>query len=100
MSNIKKVMLIKDATLSSHLADYVLLIGKFLLDFASLKTLLACSNEVCNSHPANVISLNKILSYARLSRNTERQSVQFIVFKTRTKRVGEARNCLLVLLCI
>ena len=37
------------------------------------------------SLPANVISLNKILSYARLSRHTERQKVQVIAFKTRTK---------------
>ena len=43
MSNIKKVMLTKDAPLSSHLADYIMLIGQFLLDLASLKTLLACS---------------------------------------------------------
>ena len=47
-------------------------------------------NEVCNSLLANVISLNKILSYARLSRNTERQKVQIIIFETRTKRIGEA----------
>ena len=39
----KKVMQTKDAPLSSHLADYVLLIGHFLLDLASLKTLLAGS---------------------------------------------------------
>ena len=32
-----------NAPLSSHLADYVLKIGQILLDFASLKTLLACS---------------------------------------------------------
>ena len=43
MSNRKKAMLTKDAPLSSHLADYVLYIGQFLLDLASLKTLLACS---------------------------------------------------------
>ena len=43
MFNRKKVMLTKDVPLSSHLADYVLLIGQFLLDLASLKTLLACS---------------------------------------------------------
>ena len=43
MSNIKKVMLTKDALLSSHLADYLLQIGQFLLDLASLKILLACS---------------------------------------------------------
>ena len=30
----------------------------------------------------------------RLTRNTERQKVQFIVFKTKTKRIGEAWNCL------
>ena len=34
------------------------------------------------------------MSYGRLSRNTERQKIQFIVFKTRTKRIGEAWNCL------
>ena len=34
---------------------------------------LKVSQEVCNSLPANVISFNKILSYARLSRNTKRQ---------------------------
>ena len=33
----------KNAPLSSNLADNVLLIGQFLLDLASLKTLLACS---------------------------------------------------------
>ena len=49
---------------------------------------------VCNSFPANVISLNKILSYPKLSRSTERQKVHFIVFKTVTQRIGEARNCL------
>ena len=43
MSNIKKDMLTKDAPLSSHLADYILQIGQFLLDLASLKTLLAGS---------------------------------------------------------
>ena len=43
MSNIKKVMLTKDALLSSHLADYLLQIGQYLLDLASLKILLACS---------------------------------------------------------
>ena len=43
MSNIKKVMLTKDAPLSSHLADYLLFIGQFLLDLSSLKILLACS---------------------------------------------------------
>ena len=36
------------------------------------------------------LSLNKIHSYARLNRHTKRQKVQFIVFKTRTKRIGEA----------
>ena len=39
-------------------------------------------------------SASKDISYARLSRNTERQKAQFIVFKTRTKRIGEAWNCL------
>ena len=43
MSNRKMVMLTKDYRLSSHLADYVLSIGQFLLDLASLKTVLACS---------------------------------------------------------
>ena len=43
MFNRKKVMLTKDAPLSFHLADYVLLIGQFLLDLARLNTLLACS---------------------------------------------------------
>ena len=44
MSNIKKVMLTtKETPLSSHLADYILYIGQFLLDLASLKTLLAGS---------------------------------------------------------
>ena len=43
MSNIKKVMLTKDALLSIHLADYLLQIGQFLLDLASLKILLTCS---------------------------------------------------------
>ena len=43
MSNRKKVLLTKDAPLSFHLVDYVLYIGQFLLDFASLKTLLACN---------------------------------------------------------
>ena len=43
MSNRKNVMLTKDAPLSSHLADYVLLIGQFLLDLASLKTVLTRS---------------------------------------------------------
>ena len=80
-----------------------------LLDLTSLKILSACSHlwgcerqifnykwvsEVCISFPPNVISLNKILSHARLSRNTERQKVHFIVLKTRTKRIGEARNYL------
>ena len=37
------VMLTKDAPLRSHLADYVLYIGQFLFDLASLKTSLACS---------------------------------------------------------
>ena len=43
MSNIKNVMLTKYALLSSHLADYLLQIGQFLLDHTSLKILLACS---------------------------------------------------------
>ena len=38
MVNRKKVMLDKDAPLTSHLADYI---GQFLLDPASLKTVLA-----------------------------------------------------------
>ena len=33
----------KETPLSSHLADYILYIGQFLLDLASLKTLLAGS---------------------------------------------------------
>ena len=37
MSNKKKVMLSKHVPLSSHLADYVLLIGQFLLDLAKLE---------------------------------------------------------------
>ena len=41
--NIMSNMLTKDAPLSPHLADYVLLIAQFLLDLPSLKTLLACS---------------------------------------------------------
>ena len=54
MSNRKKVMLNKDTPLSSHLADYVLSIGQFLLDLASLKTLLAfiilwgCEGQIFN----------------------------------------------------
>ena len=51
------------------------------------------TTEVCNNISANVISLNKILSFARLSRNIERQKVQFIVVKKENKR-NEARNCL------
>ena len=43
LSNRKKAMLTKDALLSSHLANYLLQIGQFLLDLASLKILLACS---------------------------------------------------------
>ena len=43
MSIRKNVMLTKDAPLSSHLSGYVSLIGQFLLDLASLKTLLAWS---------------------------------------------------------
>ena len=42
MVNIK-VMLTKDAPLSSHLADYIFLIGESLLDLASHKALLPCS---------------------------------------------------------
>ena len=41
-----------------------------------------------NSLPAKVISLNKFLSYARLSRHTKRQKVQFTVFKTITVLKG------------
>ena len=37
MSNIKKVMLTKDAPLSSHLADYVLYIGHFFLTLKASK---------------------------------------------------------------
>ena len=44
MSNRKKVIMTKDAPLSSHLVDYVLLLDNFFLfDLPSLKTLLACS---------------------------------------------------------
>ena len=38
MSNKKKAMLTIDVPLSSYLADYVLYIGQFLLDLASLKS--------------------------------------------------------------
>ena len=78
----------------------------FLLDLANLKTLLACSilggcerqiffnykwfNAVCNSLPANVISLNKILAMPGLAGTPKDKKAQFIVFKTRTKRIGEA----------
>ena len=41
-------------------------------------------NAVCNSLPANVISLNKILAMPGLAGTPKDKKAQLIVFKTRT----------------
>ena len=104
-------MLTTDVHLSAHLTEDILLIGHLFLTLQASKVVLlvafygvvkdrfstkseSMKPEIAFQVPVNGISLNKILSYARLSRNMKRQKVQFIAFKTRTKRIGEARNCL------
>ena len=60
-------------TISSCLASQASKLYKFVAFYGVVKDRFFSYrwvSEVCNSLPANVTSLNKILSYARLSRNT------------------------------
>ena len=94
MSNIKKVMLTKDAPLSSRLADYVCKFNNFFLTsqaasklykliafYGVVKDRFSTKSELMKS--ATAFLPISSASIARLSRNTERQKVQFIVFQTR-----------------
>ena len=108
MSNIKKVMLTKDAPLSSHLADKFCKLDNFFLtsQASKLYKLVASYRVVKDRFSTKSESMKSATAYLPmpsasirslampgLAETTKDKKYRFIAFKTRTKRIGEAGNC-------